>query len=149
MSLTTGRLIIRNNWTEVPMPSDVITRVETMAENKAINRLTFGDRHNVEDEVEDDADAVSVVNNNSEESDVETTSEGGSVSGGDEQIDNEDVLPEEPHARNDPSESSQPPARVKCEDTHVKIEPTEEDAALTGETPAQTNPSSEEPEQEA
>lgn len=47
-SLQTGRRIVRNNWTEVPMPADVIDRVTKMAENKAVNRLVFGDRENVE-----------------------------------------------------------------------------------------------------
>lgn len=45
-SLQTGRRIVRNRWTEVPMPSDVIERVNTMAENPTMNNLVFGDREN-------------------------------------------------------------------------------------------------------
>lgn len=44
----TGKRIVRNNWTEVPMPDDFISRVEKMAESKAMNRLVFRNRRNEE-----------------------------------------------------------------------------------------------------
>lgn len=47
-SLQTGRRIVRNRWTEVPMPMDVIERVNNMAENNFSNKLIFGDRENNE-----------------------------------------------------------------------------------------------------
>lgn len=47
-SLVTGRRVIRNQWTELPMPGDVIIRIQRMAENSAVNRLVFGDRQNTE-----------------------------------------------------------------------------------------------------
>jgi len=59
-SLATGRLIIRNNWTELPMPADVIARVEKLSENASMNRLMFGDRRNIEQETDDSEDTISV-----------------------------------------------------------------------------------------
>lgn len=37
LSLATGRRIVRNHWTELPMTAGVITRVQTIAENSAIH----------------------------------------------------------------------------------------------------------------
>lgn len=67
-SLQTGRLISRNNWTEIPMPADVIQRVEKMAESRALNQLMLGDRRNEalnDDEVAMDVDALSVGSSSS------------------------------------------------------------------------------------
>lgn len=47
-SLQSGRTIVRNRWTEIPMPMDVIKRVNSMAENTNSSRLVFGDRENNE-----------------------------------------------------------------------------------------------------
>jgi len=42
MSLTTGRKITRNHWTELPMPQDVIDRVNALGRrSNAANNLTF------------------------------------------------------------------------------------------------------------
>ena len=38
MSLTTGRRLTRNRWTELPMPQDVIDRVHTLARRSRANR---------------------------------------------------------------------------------------------------------------
>ena len=44
-SLSTGRVLNRNNWTALPMPQDVIARVHTLARRAAANvALTFADR---------------------------------------------------------------------------------------------------------
>lgn len=69
LSLQTGRRIIRNKWTEVPMPADVVGRVEKMAGSRTVNRLQFGDRNNAEEENEDAGDAVSISSNSSEDDD--------------------------------------------------------------------------------
>lgn len=45
-SLQTGKRINRNRWTEIPIPADVITRVNSMAGSRAHSRLTFGNRKN-------------------------------------------------------------------------------------------------------
>jgi len=44
-SLSTGRVLTRNNWTSLPMPQDVVDRVHTLARRAAANvALTFADR---------------------------------------------------------------------------------------------------------
>jgi hypothetical protein len=54
MSLSTGRRIDRQTWTELPMPSDVIDRVHTFARrDKAATGLTFGWRDGTQ-VIEDD-----------------------------------------------------------------------------------------------
>lgn len=59
MSLTSVRRLIRNKWTEVPMPEDVVVRVNKLAGNTACNRLVFGDRENSEthEQISSDDDA--------------------------------------------------------------------------------------------
>jgi len=46
ISLTTGRRLNRNHWTELPMPQDVINRIHTLARRSNANTsLLFTDRH--------------------------------------------------------------------------------------------------------
>jgi hypothetical protein len=57
LSLSTGRRIDRQNWTELPMPNDVVDRVHTLARrDKAATGLTFGwrDGSSVTDHDNDD-----------------------------------------------------------------------------------------------
>jgi hypothetical protein len=45
-SLTTGRRLNRNRWTELPMPADIIDRVYTLARRGlAVEGLSFADRN--------------------------------------------------------------------------------------------------------
>jgi hypothetical protein len=45
-SLTIGRRMNRNRWTELPIPADVIDRVHTLSRRiLAVNRLSFADRN--------------------------------------------------------------------------------------------------------
>lgn len=73
MSLETGRRINRNKWTEVPMPVDVIDRVNKMVKDTMNNRLLFGNRNNVEVEeevtVDQSSDDESLEDSNSSSSD--------------------------------------------------------------------------------
>lgn len=55
-SLQTGRRIIRNKWTEIPMPADVIQRVHAMAESRMLSELVFADRENTEIQEDDPND---------------------------------------------------------------------------------------------
>lgn len=59
-SLSTGRVLNRNNWTALPMPQDVIARVHTLARRAAANvALTFADRFgDVIPDEDDDDDAL-------------------------------------------------------------------------------------------
>jgi hypothetical protein len=57
LSLTTGRRIDRQNWTELPMPNEVIDRVHTLARrDKASTGLTFGWRDGTQ--VVDEGDSM-------------------------------------------------------------------------------------------
>jgi hypothetical protein len=59
MSLATGRRITRRSWTALPMPQDVIDRVNTIAQQQNVNRgLLFLDRNGLcdDDDLADDAD---------------------------------------------------------------------------------------------
>jgi hypothetical protein len=60
LSLSTGRRLNRNNWTELPIPQDVINRVHTLARRSNANRdLTFAwwDGTTIDDDDKDsDAD---------------------------------------------------------------------------------------------
>ena len=64
MSLTTGLKIARTRWTALPMPQDVIERVNEMGRKQGMPpTLTFGDRHGKEiedhlDELSDDEDST-------------------------------------------------------------------------------------------
>lgn len=70
LSLQTGRRIIRNHWTEVPMPADVIDRIHHMATDAALNRLRFGDREDEEVDVGNSAEQLGEESPSSSESDT-------------------------------------------------------------------------------
>jgi Reverse transcriptase (RNA-dependent DNA polymerase) len=63
-SLSTGRVLNRNHWTELPMPAEVIDRIHALARRNNVNNqaLEFGDRNGYpvnaenEEEVGDDDD---------------------------------------------------------------------------------------------
>ena len=58
-SLSTGKVLNRNNWTELPMPNEVIDRVHVLARRAAAD-LTFADRDGAiipDEEDDEDADA--------------------------------------------------------------------------------------------
>ena len=63
MSLATGRRIIRDRWTELPMPKEAITRVNQLGrQQKMPKTLTFANRFGFElpdadDDVDDDHDS--------------------------------------------------------------------------------------------
>jgi hypothetical protein len=63
MSLSSGRRILRDHWTELPMPHDAITRVGQLAREQGMPKtLTFADRYGFEipdadDDVDDDHDS--------------------------------------------------------------------------------------------
>jgi hypothetical protein len=63
MSLATGRRLLRNRWTELPMPHDAIERVNEMGRRQKMPKtLTFADRFgfelpDAEDDVDDDHDS--------------------------------------------------------------------------------------------
>lgn len=48
LSVSTGKRISPNHWTEFPMPADIIQRVHAPAGNPTDIQLTFGDRNNVD-----------------------------------------------------------------------------------------------------
>ena len=52
-SLSTGRIINRNHWTEIPMPADVITRIHALARRNP-RGMVFSDRHLVPFVLDDD-----------------------------------------------------------------------------------------------
>lgn len=79
-SLQTGRCINRNHWTEVPMPSDAISRVEQMADSKGLNALVFGDRAN-QPEPDDDVAEVQSISSSSSDDEVDGS---GAASDGDD-----------------------------------------------------------------
>jgi hypothetical protein len=59
MSLTTGRRITRRSWTALPMPQDVIARVNTITQQQNVNQgLLFFDRNGLrdDDDLAEDAD---------------------------------------------------------------------------------------------
>ena len=63
LSLQTGRVLKRTNFTELPMPDDVIDRVSALGRQQGMPRsLTFGDRyghilHDGANEIDDDHDS--------------------------------------------------------------------------------------------
>eukprot|EP00178_Gracilaria_changii_P013526 TRINITY_DN381_c1_g1_i1.p1 TRINITY_DN381_c1_g1~~TRINITY_DN381_c1_g1_i1.p1 ORF type:complete len:1004 (-),score=118.29 TRINITY_DN381_c1_g1_i1:1292-3985(-) len=124
-SLMTGQRIVRNRWTEVPMPADVISRVERMAGNRAMNRLAFGDRHNDTEAPEEDGDVVSLVSDPGESDDEAEQSDEEEGSPDDELIEDRHTNVAEPRAQ---------PA-VKQENAHIKAEPImmDENAGTGGE----------------
>jgi hypothetical protein len=49
MSLATGRRIIHDQWTDLPMPKDAVTRVNQLGhQQKMPKTLTFADRFGFE-----------------------------------------------------------------------------------------------------
>jgi hypothetical protein len=60
LSLSTGRRLNRNSWTELPIPQDVIDRVHALARRSNVNRdLTFAWRDGTaidDDDKDSDAD---------------------------------------------------------------------------------------------
>lgn len=103
MSLQTGRRLVRNHWTEVPMPVDVVKRVEDMAGNRTLNRLVFGDRENTQVQEEEPSDDVAGSGSDQKE---EEASEASSRSD-DEEVSAEQDVESEPLQ----------------ERAHVKVEP--------------------------
>jgi hypothetical protein len=56
-SLTTGRRLNRNHWTDLPMPAEVIERVHQLADQgKAPDGLAFADRTGIDPHAGDDKD---------------------------------------------------------------------------------------------
>lgn len=110
MSLQSGRRLIRNRWTEIPMPADVIQRIHAMAQSNAFNRLVFGDRENeqthqepdAEDEEEsDESDGSSSSSSNSNDDETHGGSDDNGVSSNDAQA--------EEHETPDQAHDEQPP----------------------------------------
>lgn len=66
-NLRTGKRISRNRWTELPMPDEVVKRVEQMSDSASVNRLTFGNRNN-EDDDDNDVETHSIGSGPSSES---------------------------------------------------------------------------------
>lgn len=72
-NLQTGKKIVRNRWTEIPMPKEVVERVNQMAENRAMNELVFGDRDNdTTHEAESDETEESSSSDDSSTSDTDS-----------------------------------------------------------------------------
>lgn len=90
MSLQSGRRMVRNRWTEVPFPADVIQRVNYMVDNSAFSQLIFGDHENTETHEDQESDE-------SEEHALESEwdSEGGSDPGGENSQDDDQVIENE------------------------------------------------------
>jgi hypothetical protein len=70
-SLTTGRRLNRNNWTDLPMPQDVIDRVHTFACRSNANRALLFAWRDGTPIADDDDDADDTEYNPSDESDSE------------------------------------------------------------------------------
>lgn len=144
LSLATGRLIVRNHWTELPAPADAIERVEKLAENKNTNHLIFGDRHNVEQELEESADAISIMNSDDDESDDNTISDADSEPHRTNQDADPGMHVDDPHAR-EGHEVTDLPTLAKQEDMPIKTEPAtathlDDDLAPGEPRAAQPNP---------
>lgn len=124
-SLQTGRRVVRNRWTEVPMPIDVIKRVNAMAENITLNKLVFGDRENVE---VDDEFSDSELEDDTPSTDSESS--GSSASGSDSEGDDEDDHGEQRQEdedgddeSHDESRSSPPGQEENNESRRVRLAP--------------------------
>lgn len=124
-SLATGRLIVRNNWTELPMPADVIARVEALAENKALNRLAFGDRRNIEQELDDHDEVISIPSGSDGDGNTEDDSDGN-----DEDDATNEEYADDPfsHAPDPKDMPHAPDFNNQAKDVRVKVEPGERDA---------------------
>jgi hypothetical protein len=92
MSLTTGRRLNRNHWTELPMPQDVINRVRTLARRSNGNKsLLFTDRHGgaINDSGDDEDDNEHYTEDNNDDDDDDNF-----VPGVDQDDDNDDRDPD-------------------------------------------------------
>jgi hypothetical protein len=80
MSLMTGKRLLRDRWTELPMPRDAIVRVGNLGRQQNMPKtLTFADRHGFEipddaDEVDDDHDSAYDPATDDDSSDSDTGS---------------------------------------------------------------------------
>ena len=84
MSLTTGSRIRRNHWTKMPVPTEVIARVNTIgAQQKMPTKLTYANRygHEIQDTInhfeydssDDDDSSYSTSDNSNYDTDVSST----------------------------------------------------------------------------
>lgn len=104
MSLQTGRRLVRNHWTEIPMPADVVKRVEDMAGNRTLNRLVFGDRENTlmqEGEPSDDNAGSGSDDEEEESSEASSRSDDDEISA--EQDEGSEPLQERAHVKVEPN----------------------------------------------
>jgi hypothetical protein len=100
MSLMTGRHLLRDWWTELPMPQDAITRVGSLGRQPGMPKtLTFADRFGFElpdgdDDVDDDHDSTFVPSDDGDSDDdasfVSATSSHSSDSDDDDDDDDAD-----------------------------------------------------------
>jgi hypothetical protein len=95
MSLPSGRRILRDRWTVLPMPHDVIARVNQLAKDQDMPKsLTFADRygfelHDGQDDVDDDHDSNYTPDDATDASDAysyDTDSDNDDDLGGDDVI---------------------------------------------------------------
>jgi hypothetical protein len=97
MSLMTGRRILRDRWTELPMPQDAITRVGSLGRQQGMPKtLTFADRFGFElpdgdDAVDDDHDsAYAPSDDDASDDDASTISDASSASSHSDSSDSDD-----------------------------------------------------------
>jgi hypothetical protein len=96
MCLATGRRLTRNQWTELPMPRDVIARIAELGRRQGMPKtLTFADRygHEILDEandVDDDHDSDYDPDEESKQSSVSSGSYASSTSSGSDDDDDDD-----------------------------------------------------------
>jgi hypothetical protein len=93
MSLVTGKRLLRDHWTALPMPHDAIVTVGTMGRQQGMPKtLTFADRHG--SEIRDDDDEVNNDHDSAYDPDDASTSSdedsGSSASESDDDDDGDD-----------------------------------------------------------
>lgn len=124
------------------MPADVVERVEKMSDNSAVNRLMFGDRHNTEEALDEDGDAISLRSDEPDESENDTDPDTSSTTS----IDDQDALVDahdggENHPRSSDARDRQ--ITLKREphygENHAKEEPEIEGAAPSTERANEKN----------
>jgi hypothetical protein len=114
-SLTSGRVLNRNHWTELPMPGDVIDRIHVMARRNPAG-MKFSNRHVMpfildEDYPEDDDDSSFVPDEDSdsddddEDDDDDGNQNAGNNNAGTGDVGNNDDNDNEDDAEEDESES--------------------------------------------
>jgi hypothetical protein len=80
MSLATGRRLLRDRWTELPMPKDAIAKVNQLGRQQNMPKtLTFADRFgfelpDAEDDIDDDHDSDYDPDDDDQSSDTSTAS---------------------------------------------------------------------------